>query len=117
MVRGWTTNQSEVRSAQQTPCAFQSGAQSVVRVLRDSRKRPLEKSGGFFHLKPAHERAHAVFQLGDCARRDAFVIRVCCGRYRPGDYEMRKYIAPVESRPAVLAFASADRLKLQTYEH
>ena len=23
--------------------------------------------------------AHAVFQLGDCARRDAFVIRVCSG--------------------------------------
>ena len=31
--------------------------------------------------------------------------------------KMRKYTVPVESRPAVPAFVSADRLKLQTHEH
>jgi len=41
---------------------------------------------------------HAVFQLGDCARRDAFVTRVCSGDIVRETKEMRKYIAPVESQ-------------------
>jgi hypothetical protein len=40
--------------------------------------------------------AHAVFQLGDCARRNAFIIRVCVGDIVRETLRCKRYVAPVE---------------------
>lgn len=57
------------------------------------------------------------FQLGDCACRGAFVIRVCSGDIVRETMTCGSTLHLSGPRTAVLAFASADRLKLQTHEH
>ena len=59
----------------------------------------------------------ADFRLGDCARRDAFVIRVCSGDIVRDTMRCGSTLHLSSPKPAVLAFASADRIKLQTHEH
>ena len=57
---------------------------------------------------------HVVFHLGGCVRRDAYRNLSVQRRYRPGDNGGGTLRL---SGHAVLALASADRLKLQTHEY
>ena len=71
-------------AASQVAYQFPSVAYSDRRSVRalPSKENPCDGAGrrrSGRRLPRLEPWAHAVFQLGDCARRDAFVIRVCSG--------------------------------------
>ena len=93
--------------ASKLPARAQSRASYEWRVIRPqirtllSKEDPCDGAGrrrSRRRLRRLVPSAHAIFQLGECARRNAFVIRVCGGDIVRETLRCKKYIAPVESQ-------------------